>query len=114
MNIYFSNLDTIKFQNNNSGGIGTLFLPSSRLFLPDYTQIDAKNLTEFKGEFPIQVPQADTSNQPESIPGYQPQYQNGGNNYDQFVERSTSNTSQSQPQSGQSKPLNYCEYTKED
>ena len=105
MNIYFSNLDIIKFQNNNSGGIGTLSYPFLPLPRPDYTQIDAKDLTAFKGEFPIQVPQTDVISQPEPVQSYQPQYQNGGGTYDQFAERSVSNNSQSQPHSGQSKPF---------
>lgn len=39
LNVYFSNLDTIRFRNDNSGGIGTYqslsFLLTS---VPDYTQ----------------------------------------------------------------------------
>ena len=37
MNIYFSNLDRINFQNNNSGGMGNPFSIDQLLILLDYT-----------------------------------------------------------------------------
>lgn len=44
INIYFSNLEVIRFQNNNDGGIGILFLDQFRIFLntlyKDYTLND--------------------------------------------------------------------------
>jgi hypothetical protein len=42
INIYFSNLDSIKFQNNNSGGMGNIHNISRKSL--DYTQPESQNL----------------------------------------------------------------------
>jgi len=46
MNIYFSNLETVKFQNNNSGGVGKINL--SIFLSKDYTLLECQKLVSIK------------------------------------------------------------------
>lgn len=91
MNIYFSNLDTVKFQNNNAGGI-------------DYTQTQENNLADFQTEVQHQDVQHAGFPQLETSGSFQNLGSNPLSNYESFQERSMPPTNiQNQPHSNQNK-----------
>lgn len=90
MNIYFSSNDTVKFQNNNVGGI-------------DYTQPQENNLAELKnGLQPTEV-QTGGISQLEPPTSFQNVFSNGVPNFESFRERHNPSNIPNQTHSGQSK-----------